>query len=234
MRHFLKATCLTLLAVAMASTAAAEKTVTVNDPAIPGVFDQPSAVASGSVVHVAYIGADNTTGPFRLFYAAINGSSDFTNLSLSRTSAGFLVTSPTAVDNTAPGNNAYVDARHPRIAIRSATEVVILFQAKTAVSPDPEYALYMARLTLESGAVVNQSVRIVTGLSGFTEDISFALATSDSTAWVAYAGRPGISGDFNVYYARVSLDTAGVTGSPGTPLLLSSVAGSSGFRPLPS
>ena len=43
-----------------------------------------------------------------------------------------------------------------------------------------------------------------------------------------------VSGDFNVYYARVSLDTAAVSGSPGTPLLLSSVAGSSGFRPLPS
>ncbi|MGA7105860.1 MAG: hypothetical protein WBX49_10995 [Candidatus Deferrimicrobiaceae bacterium] len=234
MRRFLTATCLTLLAVAMAGAAAAEKTVAVNDPAIPGVFDQPSVAVSGSVVHVAYIGADNTAGPFRLFYAAINGSSNFTDLSLSRTTAGFLVTPPTPVDNTAPGNDAYVDARHPRIAIRSATEAVILFQAKTAASPDPAYALYLARLTLESGAVVNQSVRIVTGLSGFTEDVSFALPTSDNTARVTYAGRPGISGDFNVYYARVSLDTAGVTGSPGTPLLLSSVAGSSGFRPLPS
>jgi len=234
MRRFLRATCLTMLAIAMASTAAAEKTVAVNDPAIPGVFDQPSAVASGSVVHVAYIGADNTAGPFRLYYAAINGGSDFTNLSLSRTTSGFLVTPPTPVDNTAPGNDAYVDARHPRIAIRSATEVVILFQAKAAASPDPDYALYLARLTLESGAVVNQSVRIVTGLSGFTEDVSFAVVTSDDTARVAYAGRSGISGDFNVYYARVSLDTAAVSGSPGTPLLLSSVAGSSGFRPLPS
>jgi len=234
MRRFLRGTCLTLLAVAMASTAAAEKTVAVNDPAIPGVFDQPSAVASGSVVHVAYIGADNTAGPFRLYYAAINGGSDFTSLSLSRTTSGFLVTPPTPVDNTAPGNDAYVDARHPRIAIRSATEAVILFQAKTAASPDPAYALYLARLTLESGAVVNQSVRIVTGLSGFTEDVSFALVTSDNTARVAYAGRPGIPGDFNVYYARISLETAGVTGSPGTPLLLSSVAGSAGFRPLPS
>ena len=234
MRRFLTATCLTLLAVAMAGAAAAEKTVAVNDPAIPGVFDQPSVAVSGSVAHVAYIGADSTAGPFRLFYAAINGSSDFTNLSLSRTTDGFLVTPPTPVDNTAPGNDAYVDARHPRIAIRSATEAVILFQAKAAASADPAYALYLARLTLENGAVVNQSVRIVTGLSGFTEDVSFALVTSDGTARVAYAGRPGISGDFNVYYARVSLETGAVTGSPGTPLLLSAVAGSSGSRPLPS
>jgi hypothetical protein len=234
MRRFLRATCLTMLAVAMASTAAAEKTVAVNDPAIPGVFDQPSVAVSGSVVHVAYIGADNTGGPFRLYYAAINGGSDFTSLSLSRTTAGFLVTPPTPVDNTAPGNDAYVDARHPRIAIRSANEAVILFQAKTAASPDPAYALYLVRLTLENSAVVNQSVRIVTGINGFTEDVSFALVTSDDTARVAYAGRPGISGDFNVYYARVSLETAAVTGSPGTPLLLSSLAGSSGSRPLPS
>ncbi len=234
MRRFLKVTCLTLLVVAMAATAAAEKTVAVNDPAIPGVFDQPSAVASGSVVHVAYVGADNTTGPFRLFYAAINGNSNFNSLSLSRTTAGFLVTPPTPVDNTAPGNDAYVDARHPRIAILSATEAVILFQAKAAASADPAYALYLARLTLENDAVVKQSVRVVTGLSGFTEDVSFALVPSDNTARVAYAGRPGISGEFNVFYARVSLDTAGVTGSPGTPLLLSSVDGSSGFRPLPS
>ncbi len=234
MRRFLTSTCLALLAVAMAATAAAEKTVAVNDPAVPGVFDQPAATASGSVVHVAYIGADTAAGPFRLYYAAINGGSDFTNLSLSRTTAGFLVTPPTVVGSTAPGNDAYVDARHPRIAVRSATEAVILFQAKTAASPDPAYSLYMARLTLQGGAVVNQSVRIVTGLGGFTEDVSFALVSSDNTARIAYAGRPGITGGFDVYYARVSLETAAVTGSPGTPLLLSSVAGSSGSRPLPS
>ncbi|MGA6993743.1 MAG: hypothetical protein WBX50_07580, partial [Candidatus Deferrimicrobiaceae bacterium] len=69
MRRFLTATCLTLLAVAMAGAAAAEKTVAVNDPAIPGVFDQPSVAVSGSVTHVAYIGANNTAGPFRLYYA---------------------------------------------------------------------------------------------------------------------------------------------------------------------
>ena len=234
MRRFLTTVCLVTLAVSMAVTAAAEKTVAVNDPAVPGVFDQPAATASGSVVHVAYIGADTTSGPFRLFYAAVNGNSDFRNLSLSRTTDGFLVTPPTVVDNTAPGNDAYVDARHPRIAIRSSTEAVILFQAKTAATPDPAYALYLARLTLQDGSVVNRSVHMVTGISGFTEDVSFALSLSDNTARVAYAGRPGISGEFQVYYARVSLDTAAVTNSPGAPLLLSSLAGSSGSRPLPS
>jgi hypothetical protein len=234
MKRFLTTICAVVLVAAMAATAAAEKTVAVNDPAVPGVFDQPSVAVSGSVIHVAYIGASSTAGPFRIYYAAINGDSDFTNLSLSRTTEGFLVTSPTVVYNTAPGNNAYVDARHPRIGLLSDTEVVIFFQAKTVASPDPTYVLYLARLTLESGLVVEQSVRIVTGISGFTEDVSFAMVTSDGTARVAYAGRPGFSGDFNVYYAKVSLDTAAVTGTPGTPLLLSSATGSAGTRPLPS
>jgi len=233
MRRFLKAICTVALVASMAATASAEKTVAVNDPAVPGVFDQPSAAVSGSVISVAYIGAASTAGPFRLYYAAIDGNSDFTNLSLSRNTAGFLVTPPIPVDNTASGNDAYVDARHPKIAIRSSTETVILFQAKTAASPDPVYALYLARLTLESGVVVKQSVRIVTGISGFTEDVSFALP-SDGTARVVYAGRPGVSGDFNVYYARISLDNAAVTGTPGTPLLLSSVTGSTGTSPVPN
>jgi hypothetical protein len=116
----------------------------------------------------------------------------------------------------------------------SSTEAVILFQAKPTASPDPTFALYLARLTLENNVVVNQSVRMVTGVSGFNEDISFGLVTSDSTARVAYAGRSVTSGDFDVFYAKIALDTAAVTGTPGTPLLLSSVAGSTGFRPIPS
>ncbi len=226
---------LSFLAVAaMASTSSAEKTVAVNDPAVPGAFDQPSVAVNGSVVHVVYIGADNTAGPFRLFYAAVNGGADFTSLTLSRTTPGFLVTPPTPVDNTDAGNDAYVDARHPRIALRSSGEAVILFQAKPAASPDPTYALYMARLALDNNAVVKQSVRLVTGVSGLNEDVSFALVTADNTARVAYAGRPGISAAFDVFYARISLDNASVSGSPGTPLLLSAIPGSQGARPLPS
>jgi hypothetical protein len=110
----------------------------------------------------------------------------------------------------------------------------ILFQAKPTSSPDPTFALYLARLTLDNNMVVNQSVRMVTGVSGFNEDVSFKLVTADKTARVAYAGRSATTGDFDVFYARISLDNAAVTGTPGTPLLLSSVAGSTGFRPLPS
>ena len=98
MRRFLTTVCAMALVALMTAAASAEKTVAVNDPALPGVFDQPSAAVSGSVVHVAYIGADNTAGPFGLFYAAINGKSDFTKLDLSRTTEGFFVTSPTAVE----------------------------------------------------------------------------------------------------------------------------------------
>ncbi len=234
MRRFLTAICGMLLAAVMTATAAAEKTVPVNDPAVPGVFDQPSVAVEGAINHVAYIGADNTAGPFRLFYAAVDGGADFSNLSLTRGTTGFLVTPPTAIDNTDAGNDLYADARHPRIALRSSTEAVIFFQAKPVASSDPTYALYLARLTLENKAVVKQSVRRVTGISGFGEDISFGLVTADNTARVAYAGRQGVLDPFGVYYARISLDSAAVTGSPGTPLLLSSVPGSTGFRPLPN
>lgn len=233
MRRFLAVACAMGIA-AMAGPAAAEKTVAVNDPAIPGVFDQPSVAINGATAHVAYIGASTTAGPFRVYYAAINGGANFSDLDLSRSTPGFLVTPPTTVDNTAAGNSSYADARHPQIAVRSAGEVVIFFQAKTVASPDPTYALYMARLTLENNVVVKKSVRLVTGITGYNEDVSFGLATSGDTAWVAYAGRTGITGSFNVYCARISLDTASVTGTPGTPRLLSSAAGSTGTRPLPS
>ncbi len=221
--------------VFLAATAArAEKTVPVNDPGVPGVFDQPSVAVQGAINHVAYIGADTAAGPFRVFYAAVNGAANFSDLALSRDTEGFLVTPPALIDNTAAGNDLYVDARPPQIALRSSTEAVIFFQAKPAASPDPTYALYVARLTLADEAVVKRSVRRVTGVSGFQEDVSFVLAAADNTARVAYAGRQGTADPFNVYYARISLESAAVTGSPGTPLLLSSVAGSTGFRPLPS
>jgi hypothetical protein len=233
MRRFLTLACAMALA-AMAVPAGAEKTVAVNDPAAAGVFDQPSVAISGPTAHVANIGAPTAAGPFRVYYAAINGGSDFSDLSLSRSTPGFLVIPPTLIDNTAAGNSSYVDARHPKIAISSAGEAVIFFQAKTVASPDPTYALYMARLTLGNNVVVKRSVRLVTGVSGYNEDLSFGLVTTGDAAWVAYAGRTGITGDFQVYCARISLETASVTGTPGTPLRLSSAAGSTGARPLPS
>ncbi|GAB4371462.1 MAG: hypothetical protein Kow00128_19380 [Deltaproteobacteria bacterium] len=226
--------CAALAWAIVPSSARGEVTVHVNDPAVPGVFDQPSVAINGSTAHVAYIGGTTTAGPFLLYYAAINGGSNFSDLSLTRDTAGFLVTPPVAIDNTDPGNDPYVDARHPQILLRSATDIVILFQAKAAASPNPEYLLYLARLTIDNNAVVAQSVRAIAGLSGFNEDVSFGLVSSDNTARIAYAGRPSVSDRFDLYFARVSLDNAAVTGTPGTPLLLTSTACGTGTRPLPS
>jgi len=224
-----------LAVILSALPAAAEKTVSVNDPTLPGVFDQPGVAMNFEVAHVAYIGATGTSGPFTLFYAAINGSSDWSNLALNRNTAGFFVIPPVAIDNAAAGNDPYVDARHPQIAVRSSTEMVILFQAKPVASPDPEYVLYLARLTLGDNTVVQQSVKRISGLSGFQEDPSFGLLTSDSTARIAYDGRPSLTTDrFGIYYARVAIDNAAVTGTPGAPLLLTSDACGDGTRPLPS
>lgn len=235
MGRFRTAAFATILAAAVAAApAAAEKTVQVNDPASPGVFDQPSAAVIGSVVHVAFIGGGGTAGPFRIHYAAINGGADFTNLSLTRDTPGLLVTPPTPIDNTDAGNDPYADARHPRIAMRSPTEAVIFFQAKPAASADPSYVLYLAVLTLDNNAVVKRTVRMVQGVGGFNEDVSFGLVPADNTARLAYAGRNGPAERFDVFYARVSLDTAAVTGNPGVPLPLSAAAGTDGFRPIPS
>src|SRR4030065_23032 len=80
-----------------------------------------------------------------------------------------------SAEKTGPVNGPAVTgaARPPRIPWRSAPEAVILFQAKPAASPDPTYALYLARLTLENKAVVKQSVRRGTGSSGLGGEISF-------------------------------------------------------------
>jgi hypothetical protein len=229
-----RAAAFALILAAAAAPAAAEKTVQVNDPASPGVFDQPSAAVSGSVVHVAFIGGGGTAGPFRIHYAAINGAADFTNLSLTRDTPGFMVTPPTPVDNTDAGNDPYADARHPRIAMRSPAEAIIFFQARPAASADPTYVLYLAILALDNNTVVKQTVRMVQGIDGFNEDVSFGLVAADNTARVAYAGRNGFGDRFDVFYARVSLDDAAVTGAPGVPLLLSAAAGTDGSRPIPS
>lgn len=223
-----------LAAMFAAFPAAAEITVHVNDPALPGVFDQPSVAMNGATAHLAYIGGAGTSGPFTLYYAAINGDSNFSDLALTRDTTGFFVTPPVAIDNTDAGNDPYVDARHPQVAVRTSTEVDILFQAKTTVSSNPEYVLYLARLTLDNNAVVRQSVNMVTGLSGFNEDVSFVLVTQDNTARVAYAGRASVADRFDLYYARVDLDNAAVTGTPGTPLVLNSSACGDGTRPLPA
>lgn len=231
-----------LLAAALWGTAFAEKTFSVNDNNT-GVFDQPSVVLNGLIANVAYIGGSSTAGPFTVFFAAVNGGADFTNLLLPRDNT-VLPIPGVAIDNTgAGGNAAYFDARHPKIALRSATEVVILFQARPAPA-DVVYRPYIARLAVAPTSVTLISVRQVTGFpagelsTGDIEDISYNLVLTDNTARMAFASRSTISAPtpFHVYFARVGLDDAAAVG---TPLLLSSgnddtVTGSDGFRPVPS
>lgn len=231
-----------LLAAAWGGTAFAEKTFSVNDNNT-GVFDQPSVVLNGLVANVAYIGGSSTAGPFTVFFAAVNGGADFSNLLLPRDNTVIPIPA-VAIDNTGtPPNSPYFDARHPKIALRSATEVVILFQARPAPA-DVVYRPYIARLAVAPTSATLISVRQVTGFpagelsTGDIEDISYNLLLADNTARMAFANRSSISAatPFHVFYARVGLDNAAVVG---TPLPLSSgnddtVTGSDGFRPVPS
>lgn len=229
-----------LAALLAASLAAAETTITVNDNNT-GIFDQPSVAMDGSVSHVAFIGDNTASGTYRVFYAAVNGAADFSNLSLPRDNT-VLLTFPTALDNTGSGGNSpYLDARHPKIAVRSSSEVVVLFQARPT-SLDTVFRPYIARLTLSGNTVTAQSVLEVTGFpagllsTGTIEDISFGLVTTDNTARMAFSNKTsiGASEPFQVHFARVGLDNALVVG---TPLALSSGAppsGSNGYLPLPS
>ncbi len=214
----------------------AERTIPLGGEA-GGVFDQPSAAVSGSTVHVAYIGGDNTAGPFTVYYAAVQGGADFSNLTLPRSS--YVLTEPVAVVDSSGGpDNVYSDARHPRIAVRSATEVVLYFQARPAPT-DTGYALFQARLAIDNNAVTGTTVRRVAGIEGglSAENVSFALVAPDNTARLAFAARPASSDlaatPFDVYFARVALDNATVSGSPGTALRVT-LPGAEGFRPLPS
>jgi len=215
--------------------ATAEVTIPVNDPDT-GVFDQPAVAVNGSVAHVAYIGDNTASGTYRVFYAAVNGAADFSNLSLPRDNT-VILTFPTALDNTGSGGNSpYFDARHPKIAVRSSTEVVILFQARPT-SLDTVFRPYIARVTLSGNSVTAQSVLEVTGFpAGTIEDISFGLVTTDNTVRMAFSNNTsiGASAPFQVHFARVGLDNAIAVGAP---LPLSSGGppfGSNGFHPLPT
>ena len=233
-----------LFASALCGSAAAERVIPINANNT-GVFDQPSVAVSGSTFFVAYIGDDTGSGAFRVFFAAVNGGVDFANLTVPDST--FVLISPVAIDNNQAGANGYFDARHPKIAVRSATgsdiEAVILFQARPTAA-DNVYRPYVARVAIANNVATLRSVLQITGFpagvltDGDIEDISFNLRLTDNTARMAFASRATISGatPFHVYFARVALDVATVVG---TPLLLSSgndntETGSDGFRPVPS
>jgi len=199
----------------------------------PWVFDQPSVVANGTVLHVAFVG-DSTAGAdttnTRLYYAAVNGAANFA--STSTTDNQVRITAPVAIDN----GTGYFDARHPQIALRSATEAVILFQGRP--SPGAGHKLFRARVTLDNNVVTFQRVDKILSASDadFLDaltDPSFSLVTADNTLRVAFSSSPSIvagSSSADVYYARVGLDTAKVRDNA---LILLSAAGSTGTSPRP-
>jgi hypothetical protein len=228
-----------LLVIAMilglAAVARAEGIFPVNDAGAGNrVFDQPSVVANGSVLHVAFVGdaaagADGSPST-RLYYAAVNGAADFANKSTTRDQV--LVTAPVAIDN----GDAYTDARHPQIALRSATDLVILFQARPA--GEISYKLFRALVTIANNAVTSQRVaelRDAAGgrIPGQLTDPSFALVTSDNTMRVAFSSSPSLvagSPYSDVYYARAGWEAARVAN---TAILLTETFSSTGVSPLP-
>jgi hypothetical protein len=215
--------------VGLAAGAWAEGIFPVNDPGSGNwVFDQPSVVANGTVVHVAFVG-DSDTGAdsspdTKVYYAAVNGGADFTNKLTTRNQV--LITAPVAIDDA-----LFHQARHPQIALRSATQLEILFQAIPV--GDTNYKLFLAVVTIDNNAVKTQLVKEVQNpvsgrMSGNLVDPSFGLVASDNSLRVAYTDTS--TGIGNVYYSRVGWDNAFIVGSS---ILLSSQPSSQGVQPLP-
>jgi hypothetical protein len=223
------------VALLFAAGARAELILEVNEPGTGSrIFDQPSVAANGNTIHVAFVGdttSGNIQGPeTKLFYAAVNGAADFTSTATTRSQV--ILTSAVAVDNA-----LYSQARHPRIAVRSANQVVVLFQALPGDDPAAGYRLFRALLSLDNNAVVAQQVSEVRDplgirMSGVLIDPSFALVGSDGTAPMAYVDNTAeADGTVNVYFARFGIDNALLVGAPIRLTFLH--AASRGVRPLP-
>jgi hypothetical protein len=220
--------------VGLAAAAWAEGIVQVNDAGTGNwLFDQPSVAANGAVLHVAFVGDNAVVGSpnTRLYYAAVNGGADFTNKATTRTQV--LLTAPVAIDNA-----LFNQARHPQIALRSATELAILFQAIPSDNAASGFKLFRALVTIVNNAVTSQRVDRILDASGNDflgelTDPSFALVTADNTMRVAFSSFPSmVAPSFSdVYYARVGLDNARVVGNSLFPL--TTTASSTGRLPLP-
>jgi len=224
-------------ALCIAGAAWAEKIFTVNDRSGTGnrVFDQPSVVAYGSVLHLAFVGdnangADSASLNTRLYYAAVNGAADFTNKLT--TDNQVLLTPPVAIDNA-----LFNQARHPQIAVLSETRLAILFQATPSDNAAAGSKLFLALVTIANNAVVSHSVTEVRDAAGARipgrlTDPSFGVVTTDNTLRVAFSSYPSqLAGSpySDVYYARVGWDTARVANSP----ILLNMASSTGVSTLP-
>jgi hypothetical protein len=227
----------------LAAAAWAEGIFPVNDPGAGNwVFDQPAVAPRGTTLHLAFVGnaaagAFNIDGTVnaslntRLYYAAVNGAVSFKSRTLTR--AQVLLTAPVAIDN----GDTYTDARHPRIALRTATEVVILFQAIPA--GETNYKLFRALVTLAGNAVTSQSVAEIRDAAGARipgrlTDPAFALVLADNTLRIAFSSFPSplvADATFSdVYYARVGWNDARVRNNA---VLLTTTASSTGVTPLP-
>jgi len=218
----------------LAAAAWAEGIFRVNDPGNGvWVFDQPSVVANGTVLHVAFVG-DNAASAVgspntRVYYAAVNGAADFTNkLTVDNQ---VRITAPFAIDNA-----LFNQARHPQIALRSATELVILFQGIPSDNAASGFKLFRALLTIDNNAVTSQRVDKILDAAGNDflgelTDPSFALVTADNSMRVAFSSSPSLLAPpfSDVYYARVGLDNARVVNNP----ILLDNATSTGRLPLP-
>ena len=200
--------------LSLAAAAWAEGIFTVNDTGAgptPWVFDQPSVAPNGTVLHVAFIGDNAATGSYAVYYAVVNGAADFSINTTTR--AQVLPTAPVAIDN----GFLYSDARHPQVALRSATEAVILFQAIPSDNAAAGFKLFCARVTVDNNVVISQRVNEILDntslrMAGALVDPSFAVVGTDNTLRLAYADNT--TGD--VYYARVRLgtDNALLVGAP--------------------
>jgi len=220
----------------LSATAWAEAIFPVNLPGSGNwVFDQPSVVANGSIVYVAFVGdnaagADNPSLSTRLYFAAVNGSANFANSTTTRSEV--LITNPVAIDN----GDAYTDARHPQIALRSANELMILFQAIPV--GDNTYKLFLAKVTIVGSVVASQRVdeiRDAAGarIPGKLTDPSLALVPNGATMVMAFSSSPSLVSAppySDVYYARVGLDNAQVVNNT---ILLTKTASSTGVAALP-
>ena len=217
----------------LATAAWAEGIFRVNDAGTGNwLFDQPSVVANGTVLHVAFVG-DNAIGGSpntRVYYAAVNGAADFTNkLTIDNQ---VRITAPFAIDNA-----LFNQARHPQIELRSATELAILFQAIPSDNAASGFKLFRALVTIGNNAVTSQRVDEILDAAGgrilgALTDPSFALVTTDNTMRVAFSSFPSIltPSSSDVYYARVGLDNARVVDNT---LILLTTASSAGRLPLP-
>jgi hypothetical protein len=220
---------LSLLLILFAAAAGAEAIFPVNNSGSgTWAYDQPAVVADGSLIHVAFIGDSTGTGQFRLYYAAVDGGSNFADNATTRSEV--VVIPATVIDNGA----SYTDARHPRIALRESDHLVIVFQAVPAGLAPGDYRLFRALVNVAGSAVSTQTVSEIVGsngvrMAGPLTDPSFQLPlVGDGSLRMAYTQTSAGLG--NVFYARAGIDNALLSAAP---ILLSSVTGSQGIQPLP-